>query len=208
MTITAEPPGVNCAVGGEKLQVGGGAPEYVCSGSDLTWTTITTATQAQGHFGYVSDASTAITLTLPASSALSVGDEIRLLVNGSGDVSVTPNAGQTFKVNGGLSWTPTSAPSLWWMGMAASSDGTQVVAVNNNNGGIYRSTDSGTTWTQTSAPGSSWGKITSSSDGTKLVATRTTAASTTRRTRAPRGPGATHRARTGTHSPHRAMAPR
>src|SRR5262249_7632958 len=88
VTMTSEPPGATCATGGVKLQAGWSAPEYVCNGSSLTWTSITTATQAQDNFGYVSDAASAITLTLPAEGTIGIGDEIRLLVNGAGSVTV------------------------------------------------------------------------------------------------------------------------
>ena len=71
----------------------------------------------------------------------------------------------------GLTWTQTSAPSLYWFSIASSSDGTKLAAaVGGNGGGIYTSTDSGFTWTQTSAPNEHWYSIASSSDGTKLAA--------------------------------------
>jgi len=71
--------------------------------------------------------------------------------------------------NSGLTWTPTSAPIANWYSVAASSDGTKVVAVVYV-GGIYTSTNSGTTWTLTGAPSQYWNSVASSSDGARLVA--------------------------------------
>lgn len=53
---------------------------------------------------------------------------------------------------------------------AASADGTKLVAMHSNTGGIYRSTDAGATWTQTNAAITSWSSIASSADGSVLVA--------------------------------------
>jgi hypothetical protein len=67
-------------------------------------------------------------------------------------------------------WTQTGAPTNYWNSIAASADGTKLVAVVYG-GGIYTSTNSGATWTQTGAPsGFPWESVASSADGTKLVA--------------------------------------
>ena len=177
VTVTTEPPGANCAHGGVEIQIGTDPPDYVCNGSSLTWTTITASAQAQGDFGYVSNAVAPITLTLPVSASLSVGDELELLLHGAGDVSVTPNAGQWFQCGGGLVpvetvWHRTSAPRRKppssWQSVASSSDGTQLVAV--GLGTIYTSPNSGATWSVTSAPNADWYSVASSSDGSHLVA--------------------------------------
>ena len=73
-------------------------------------------------------------------------------------------------------WTQTSAPTNYWNSIAASADGTKLVAAVYG-GGIYTSTNSGATWTLTGAPSdggldSAWESVASSADGTKLVAVR------------------------------------
>jgi len=79
--------------------------------------------------------------------------------------------------NAGASWTPTSCPVDMWQAVAASADGTKLVAVargfDGGYGGtglIYDSTDSGATWT-CAVRADNWSSVASSSDGAKLVAT-------------------------------------
>jgi len=54
--------------------------------------------------------------------------------------------------------------------VAASADGIRLVALCDNNGGIYMSTNSGADWFLTSAPVREWYRVASSGDGTTLVA--------------------------------------
>ncbi len=70
------------------------------------------------------------------------------------------------------SWTPTTAPSWFWMSIACSADGSKVAAVAGAivPGPICTSTDSGNTWVTNNVPFSFWSGIASSADGTKLVA--------------------------------------
>jgi hypothetical protein len=70
------------------------------------------------------------------------------------------------------SWTPTSAPAKSWVSVAASADGTKLVAAADNYPGapIYTSTNSGTTWSVTSTPINQWLAVASSADGTRLMA--------------------------------------
>jgi hypothetical protein len=82
--------------------------------------------------------------------------------------------------NAGVYWTQTSAPSDNWTSVAASADGTNLVASaaplwNGTNylGGeaaIYRSSNAGATWIRTSAPSNVWHSVALSGDGTNLVA--------------------------------------
>ena len=51
------------------------------------------------------------------------------------------------------SWLPVNLPSGSWASIACSSNGTVVVAAENNSGNIYVSRDAGTTWTLTPASG-------------------------------------------------------
>jgi len=67
-----------------------------------------------------------------------------------------------------FTWKQTSAPQNLWISVAASADGTKLVAVGSYGGGnIYLSTNSGVTWALSGAQGSA---VASSSDGTKLAA--------------------------------------
>jgi hypothetical protein len=65
-------------------------------------------------------------------------------------------------------WTRTSAPTNAWTAVAASADGTRLVAVGNRF--IYTSANYGLTWISNSAPTVSWLSVASSADGAKLAA--------------------------------------
>lgn len=72
-------------------------------------------------------------------------------------------------------WTQTGAPSTNWQFIAASANGTKLVALNNLYG-IYASTNSGATWQKaTNGPvfigGTQWSGLAGSADGVKWVAT-------------------------------------
>jgi len=71
-------------------------------------------------------------------------------------------------------WTQTGAPSNHWAGIAASADGTRLVAVGGSSragpGSIYTSTDAGNTWVSNNAPKLNWIAVCSSADGSRLAA--------------------------------------
>ena len=74
-------------------------------------------------------------------------------------------------------WAATTAPNLSWSALAASADGTRLVAAANTRSygpgfpaPIYISTNAGASWAQTSAPSNNWSSVACSADGTKLVA--------------------------------------
>ena len=68
-------------------------------------------------------------------------------------------------------WTPTLAPSESWTAVASSADGSNLVAVANNEpGAIFISPDSGVTWTNANAPVQAWTAVATSADGTQIVA--------------------------------------
>jgi hypothetical protein len=70
-------------------------------------------------------------------------------------------------------WMQTKAPTNFWQAIAASADGTKLVALV---GGvpyakvIYTSMDSGATWTSNAVPAVEWWSVASSADGSKLIA--------------------------------------
>ncbi len=71
--------------------------------------------------------------------------------------------------NMGRSWVPSRVPPVNWIAVAASADGTKLVATSLD-GFIYTSSDSGTTWTSNSAPALHWYSVASSADGNALFA--------------------------------------
>ena len=186
-----EPAGVNCANGGNKITSGldtngdgtlqpgeVSATSYVCSpaaNASMGWVQVTgTSQQAVANTGYLADNAARVTITLPDNSALSVGDRVAVTGMGAGGWTIAQNAGQRIHggnvgVAAGTAWSVTTAPSLQWRGMAASADGTRLVAVTWG-GQIYTSTDSGATWTARDSV-RNWWAVASSDDGTKLVAT-------------------------------------
>ena len=66
-------------------------------------------------------------------------------------------------------------PSNGWCSVAASADGTKLVAASgySSEGLIYTSTNSGTSWAATAAPTNSWISVASSPEGAKLAALAT-----------------------------------
>jgi hypothetical protein len=75
--------------------------------------------------------------------------------------------------NGGASWTRlTNAPATYWGCVAASADGSHLIAMINNfpTDTIYTSTNSGSTWATNNSPNQPWKGVASSADGTTLAA--------------------------------------
>jgi hypothetical protein len=76
----------------------------------------------------------------------------------------------------GKTWTPANAPVTNWVSVAASANGSNWVAVVEEEeepagGSIYTSTNGGLDWTlMTNAPDFQWSSVASSADGTKLLA--------------------------------------
>jgi hypothetical protein len=98
------------------------------------------------------------------SNSTAVSYDGSTVVAANGDISVS--------INAGANWTLAPEVEAYheWKGIAGSSDGTKLVAIEHN-GYLYTSTDSGTTWTQHKGPGiQDWLSVTSSADGTRLAA--------------------------------------
>ena len=156
-----------------------GVPVLVGSGVGvLAWQLVTSTTkQMESHYGYILTNSQPVTLTLPLSASLNIGDVIRVAGGGSGGWKVVQNAGQSILAGNftvisstTTNWTATSASALNWRAIASSADGSKLVAVVYG-GGIYTSSDAGANWTLASGTSPrSWTAIASSADGVKLVA--------------------------------------
>jgi hypothetical protein len=145
------------------------------------------AVQTGGAFDCVSGKT-----TLAPNTACTVrvvfSPNLALAVTGTVTISATPGGGAGVGVSGtsacsadylndgtgtcvpyaGVVWTQTGAPPASWVSVAASSDGTNLVAVSEY---LYTSENSGVTWTQRSTTSQAWSSVAMSSDGTKLVAT-------------------------------------
>ena len=79
----------------------------------------------------------------------------------------------------GVTWIKTSLPARNWNSVAESAEGTKMIALANNdsgifgagNGGIFTSMDSGATWISNNVPSWSWTCAAMSADGDELIAT-------------------------------------
>lgn len=145
------------------------------------------ALQAVPNRGYVANTPAFASITLPASSSLSVGDVIRVKGVGTGGWLILQNIDQKIRLrnlavpnySGGGTWNelnfiwsqltaPTPSPTLLWRYVASSADGTKLVS-DVWGGQIYTSSDSGASWTARES-NRDWVGLASSADGTKLVA--------------------------------------
>lgn len=129
--------------------------------------------QALANTGYLAtNATAAVVVTLPATANIRVGETVRVSGSGAGGWVVAQNAGQVILVGTlldslGQNWTLRDS-SRAWRGVAASADGSKLVAVVNA-GNIYTSTDYGVNWSPR-ATVQNWRAVASSGDGVKLVA--------------------------------------
>jgi hypothetical protein len=142
--------------------------------NSINWIHVTgTSQQAAANGGYVANNASMVTITLPPSTSLSVGDVIRVSGVGAGGWKIAQNAGQKMRLRNleipdySATWTPRES-SRNWNCVASSADGTKLVACVWG-GQIYMSSDSGTSWT-TRASNRQWRSVASSADGIKLVA--------------------------------------
>ncbi len=78
-----------------------------------------------------------------------------------GDVAVSTNAGAT--------WT-TNITGGYWSSVAASADGTKLLAAEAQASGVYLSTNSGVSWVSNSLPDLWWGSVAMSADGKTIAA--------------------------------------
>jgi hypothetical protein len=132
----------------------------------VQWEVVGSPLQGLSNKGYIVNADTQITITLP--TAPNVGDRLRISGVGTGGWKIAQNAGQyVIGANLGATWTPRENNSNW-RAVASSADGTKLVGVILG-GRIWTSTDSGATWTGREV-NRGWKSVASSADGTKLVA--------------------------------------
>lgn len=131
------------------------------------------AIQAQPNTGYLAtNDSVQVVVTLPPSTALNVGDTVRVSGSGAAGWVIRQNADQLIYVgnllnNFGARWTARDS-SRNWRAVASSADGKNLVAVVYG-GQIYTSTNYGINWTARGLV-RAWQAVASSADGKKLVA--------------------------------------
>ncbi len=171
--LVAAASAANCPYGGVAVSVGTGPASYVCNGTPglsgaLQWTAVAADTSAQANHGYSVNTATPVTITLPASSGLNLGDMVEVQAVGTGGVTVATNAGQSILFGSEVTnWFP-RAINHGYLGIASSADGIHLAATTNG-GQIWTSADSGATWTAWAST-QYWYRIASSADGTHLAA--------------------------------------
>ena len=158
-----------------------GTTNFIGNGRGLTnvpgriFAVIPTGTniQALANTGYLAtNATVAVVVTLPATTNIAVGETVRVSGSGAGGWVVAQNSNQvvlvgTLQATVGQDWS-LSGGNLPWRNVAASADGSKLVAVVNG-GNIYTSTDYGANWIPRDSS-RAWRAVASSGDGIKLVA--------------------------------------
>ena len=161
-------------------------PIYVSTNSGATWT-MTSAPIAQWTWVASSADGTrlaALTVggaifTSPDSgaswAASRTPDQINIVaLSADGTNLIAASCCQLYaSTNFGATWLLTGAPGIGWSSLAASADGTTLVAAAELSGQIYVSRDLGTTWAATGAPApvqGNWLPVVCSADGTTVMA--------------------------------------
>ena len=130
------------------------------------------STQAVANAGYLLLNSNLVTVTLPPTASLLIGDIVRISGPMSGGWRVAQNAGQyvagIFYSATYASLVAASAGSIGWRALACSSDGVKMVGAAGGGGGISTSTDSGQNWTSQTTTYSP-DAVASSADGVRLL---------------------------------------
>lgn len=132
----------------------------------------TTTQQAAANGCYLANHAEEVDITLPLSSALQVGDTLRVAGVGEGGWRISQNSAQRIQttVPGaqvGAVWTARDANRAW-KSVASSADGNKLVAAAHNDH-LFLSSDAGLTWTPANET-REWSSVASSTDGNKLVA--------------------------------------
>jgi len=183
-----ETAGANCAAGGIKITSGRDlsrdgsldlgevqATSYVCNGlAAIGWVDVTSLTvQAVRNTGYVADNAAQVTVQLPATSAVNVGDIVRVSGAGTGGWKIAQAAGQSIVTS---NLDVASVAKTWtdhgyqdgYRSVASSADGNRLVAAPYA-GELITSADGGVTWSFSGLL-RNWTAVASSADGSRLVA--------------------------------------
>ena len=114
-----------------------------------------TTTQAMPDAGYLLLSSNLTTVILPTTNVLLIGDIVRIAGAGSGGWIVAQNTNESvmglFYSHTNSSWLQSGASSISWASIAASADGSRMVASAIGGGGIFTSVNYGQTWNSSSS---------------------------------------------------------
>ena len=145
--------------------------------SSFAWVVANASVAALPNHGYIADSPSVLTVILPPTASLTMGDTVRVSGLGEGGWIIAPNAGQEvllaslgISTNTGAWSEVTALGSRKWYGVAASANATKLVACDFG-GVLYTSADSGANWTpRMTDTNRFWWSVASSADGTKLIA--------------------------------------
>jgi hypothetical protein len=111
-----------------------GAAWAIEAGNAFKWIGVTSTTiQAVANKGYVANNAAMVTITLPTSPSLALGDTIRVSGAGAGGWKIAQNAGQRIRLASlpipgyGTTWVARES-NRNWISVASSVDGTKLVA--------------------------------------------------------------------------------
>lgn len=151
---------------------------YISGDSGLTWT----RTSAPQDLWWWSVACSEDGSKMVATTTITATNIMESRTNPDGTTSfafsqsITGGGSIYVSTNAGASWEMTSAPNRHWVSLAASADGSTLVAAAKSvlpaapSGLICVSRDGGVTWTTTNAPGANWNCVAVSADGNKIFA--------------------------------------
>lgn len=182
---------VACSADGNRLIAAGGGLIYTSIDSGTTWQSnavpwtnasrIHVASSADGGNLVAAVPSTGIFIStnaggdwisnsfVPSSFASAVWIYAATSADGKKSWAIQDGPPPIFvSTNSGV-WDATTAVYWNWEALAASTDGTRLVAVAYLTG-VYTSTNFGNTWTKRNAPAINWEAAASSADGSKLIA--------------------------------------
>ncbi|OAD43296.1 hypothetical protein LPB72_05515 [Hydrogenophaga crassostreae] len=138
-----------------------------------------TTQQATPNACFLANNAAEVSVTLPLSADLAVGDTLKVSGLGAGGWRISQNANQRVQTTlpGALPFVWTARESIrTWDSVASSADGNKLVAVSGTaSGQIYTSSNAGADWTASSGPTGNWTSVASSADGNQLVAVSGTA---------------------------------
>jgi hypothetical protein len=190
MALLSEVPGSNCTHGGTRVVAGPDAngdgilqfsevtaSRFICdpAPAGLTWINLLdSSAQALPNRGYIVSHPSKVTITLPPTASLNVGDVVRINGLGAGGWELLQNAGQSIRTTvlnvlgaAGETWIGQSTLHRF-ISIASSSDGSKLFAAATY--ALLTSSDSGQSWVERVSDGRRWVAVASSSDGYKLVA--------------------------------------
>jgi len=179
ISLSGGPSFPQCPTGGAIIRSStSSTPQIVCNGTLVPWVDVTgTSQQAVSNTRYLANNSSLTTVTLPAASAVNVGDVVQVTGVGTGGWKIAQNDGQkiyTGSLGVNKQRRPVNAPDANHYALALAQEGSVIYTAAGDK--LFKSTDAGQTWLALSnAPdvagsGGSFRTIAASSDGRRVVA--------------------------------------